>query len=179
MLAAGYVNEHPENIDGLILLEPGGLNWEDTEDYINRSIKLEVFSETTNDFVYMDQFLTSDEHEMLDYKAGIMTSGNYEKTGDPDACSFWRFGAIAHTAAIDYVKDYSFDFASNLDSYTQNVLFVYSEDNTAYGKEHAELVSAPFNNVTLVEVQDCGHEMVEFGWNNLYPIITNYLNSLN
>jgi proline iminopeptidase len=37
MLATAYVNEHPEEISGLILAEPGGLAWRDVVDYVQRS----------------------------------------------------------------------------------------------------------------------------------------------
>jgi len=70
------------------------------------------------------------------------------------------------------------DFTKNLNQYNQRVLFAYSELNTAYGKQHAELVSAPLSLVDLVEIKGCGHEIPEFGWENYYTEIKKYLTKM-
>lgn len=181
MLATAYVNEYPDRADGLVLIEPGGFTWKDTKDYINRFRTLEFFGECSNDFVYLDQFLTGHDHITLDYKATLSMSADFakgNKVGNAGPYPYWRPGAICNSASFEYVDKHSFDFTTNLDQYTKKVLFVYSERNEAYGQTHAERVSSAYPNVQLVKINDTGHEVPYFGWNNFYPIAKNYLNEM-
>jgi len=179
MLATAYVNQNPEKIKGLILAEPGGLTWEQTEAYIGRTRALTLTSEQTNDFVYQDQFITGDDHNTLDYKFALTTAGDIG-TGDEEAPTYWRYGAVCNSASIELAMNHpeQLNFKENLSAYSPKVLFSYSALNPAYGAEHAALVSAPFQNVELVEIADCGHEMVQFGWNNFLPVLQNYLTEI-
>ncbi len=177
MLAAAYVNQYPDKTDGLVLMEPGGLTMKDMEDYVERALPMNLFDESVSDLVYMDQFITSDEHEVLDYKASIRPDFGHN-VGDSEPMPFWRFGAICNKGSFEYVSENSFDFTTNLHLYDTNVLFAYSELNKAYGKEHAEMVSSAFPNVELVEIMGTGHEIPCFGWESYYPIALNYLNEL-
>ncbi len=182
MLATAYVNDYPDRIDGLVLIEPGGFTWEKTLEYINRSRVLNLFGEMTNDYVYLDQFITSDEHNLLDYKADlnhapIFAEGNV--TGDQGPYPFWRSGAVCAAATQKYAEENSFDFTTALDQYTTRVLFLYSELNEAYGLVHAEEVSSAYPSVELVEIKGAGHEVPYFGWANFHPVVLNYLSELN
>jgi len=179
MLATGYIDQNPSTIAGVILTEPGGFIWDQTIDYIERSRKLKLFDELVNDFVYQDQIITGADHNTLDYKMGLSTAGN-ETTGDVDLVPFWRYGSICNMASIDLAinNPEQMDFTTNLSAYNKKVLFAYSELNSAYGLEHAELVSAAYPNVQLIEIMGSGHEMPQFGWSNLYPEIKTYLNEI-
>jgi proline iminopeptidase len=181
MMAAGYADQHPEKVRGIIMVEPGGFTWDQTMEYINRSQDLNLFGEQMNDFVYLDQFITSDEHNSLDYKKALNYVGDFANgnmVGNSGPFPIWRFGVICNLASIEYVLDNPLDFTENLGSYTTKVLFAYSELNKAYGKEHAEEVSSQFPNVELFEVKGAGHEAVYFGWDKLYPSIQVYLNEI-
>ena len=79
---------------------------------------------------------------------------------------------------IENAEKYNFDFTTNLHSYSTKVLFLYSERNQAYGADWATTVSSPYPDVQLEQVKDCGHEMLYFGWTDLYPKAAAYLNSL-
>lgn len=181
ILATGYINQYPNKVDGVILMEPGGLIWKDTEDYVTRAYPLELFGESTNDHVYQDQVITGSDHNTLDYKAGLATAVDFadgNKVGNAGPFPFWRFGAQCSTGLIDYVMDNPFDFTTSLNEFEPKVLFVYSELNEAYGLSHAELVSDPFLEVELVEVLGTGHEIPYPGWDNFYPVAQSYLNSI-
>lgn len=177
MLAAAYINQYPASIDAVILSEPGGFTWEQTEAYISRSRKLELFGELTNDFVYQAQFLTGDDHNTLDYKMALSTAGE-SATGDTGILPYWRFGAVCSSASIELAMNNpeQLDFTTQLHNYNTKVLYAYSELNTAYGQQHAEEVSSALSLVELVQIDGCGHEIPHFGWNSFYPIIQNYLN---
>ena len=181
MLATAYVNNFPEQISGVVMMEPGGFTWKDTEDYITRSRGINLFGENTNDVVYLDQFLTADDHNKLDYIAASSYADFLEgnKIGNVGPNPYWRSGAVCFNASLDYVIDHPFDFTTNLSQYTTKVLFAYSELSEAYGKEHAVLVSSAYPNVQLVEIAGTGHEIPYFGWENFYPIALNYLQEIN
>lgn len=182
MLASGFVNKYPEKIDGLVLAEPGGLTWTQTDEYLSRSNHIEFFSEALNNAIYPEQILAGrNEDEILDYKASFFSSfenapGN--TVGNAGMYPFWRQGAVVFNASIDYAYKYNFDFKSNLGQYNTEILFLYSEYNKAYGKEWAETVSEPFANKEIQLVHGSGHEMFYFGWDDMYPKIVSYLNKM-
>lgn len=180
MLATAYVNQYPGNVQGVVLIEPGGLTWSDAEDYIKRVRALDLFDEATNDFVYLDQVLTGNDHNELDYKAALQNAADFSKSnnvGNPGPYPFWRNGAVCASAAFEYVRDHPFDFTTNLQQYAAKVLFVYSEKNEAYGTAHAQRVSSAYPNVQLVQVAGTGHEVPYFGWDGFYPIAKTYLST--
>jgi proline iminopeptidase len=181
MLATGYVNQHPGDVSGVVLSEPGGFTWRDAEAYIKRFKSPNFFDETSNDFLYLDQFITADSHNKLDYKAAIQTAAEFapgNKLGNPGPSPFWRSGAVCATAAFDYARKHGFDFTTNLGQCTTRVLFAYSELNTAYGSAHAQMVSSAYPNVQLVQINGTGHEIPCFGWEAFYPVVKTYLNSI-
>jgi proline iminopeptidase len=176
-----YVNEYAGDVNGLVLMEPGGFTWHDAEEYIKRCRSMELFGETSNDYLYLDQFLTGSDHNELDYKAAVQAAADFSKgnkVGNPGPYPIWRKGAVCSAAAYEYVRDHPFDFTTNLHQFTTRVLFVYSELNEAYGTAHAQLVSSAYPNVELVEIGGTGHEVPYFGWDRFYPIARTYLNSI-
>ena len=186
MLAAIYLNDRPNApIDGLVLGEPGGFKWDDISGYLNRSQDFKLFSESLNDAIYADQILSGkdDEHEILDYKLDLLTSvGDSQDSpvGNEDFLPKWRSGAITSMAYSELGPRIKPDWTPNLHLYNTKILFLYSENNKAYGRAHAEHVSSAFPKVELFETKDAGHDMLSFprGWNNSFPVMLNYLNSL-
>jgi proline iminopeptidase len=182
MLATGYVNQHPNKISGLILAEPGGFTWKQTEQYLSRSNHIKFFSEALNNAIFPEQiFAGRDEQEVLDYKASYFSAfenapGN--TIGNASSYPFWRNGSVAFNALIDNADKNGFDFTTQLNRFPTKVLFLYSEFNTAYQLDWAKTVSAPYPNVDIQLIKGTGHEMYYFGWNNLYPIALTYLNEL-
>lgn len=183
MLGTAYVNSYPDKIDGLILAEPGGLNKKLLDDYGEMSRKINIFSEVTSNLLYVDQFLTGKEnqHEILDYKYGISSSFSYakgNKEGIPGPSPFWRIGTTVLESFTDIAENDGFDFTINLEQYTTKVLFLYGELNQSYGLSFARKEAAYFPVSEIEEVKGTGHEMIYFKWENVHPIVLNYLNQL-
>lgn len=182
MLATAYINKYPNKITGAVLAEPGGLTWPQTKDYLSRSNEVKLFTEAINNTLVPESIIAGkSQHEILDYKASFFTS--YENApgnaiGNDGEYPFWRNGAVSAEGMNEYADRYGFDFTANLHQYTTEVLFLYSEKNTAYGRSWAEQVSAPYPNVNLQMVANSGHEMFYFGWTDLYPKALNYLKQL-
>ncbi|GAA0877890.1 hypothetical protein GCM10009119_08580 [Algoriphagus jejuensis] len=184
MLAAAYINAHPERIDGAIFAEAGGFNKQLLDEYGAASRKLNPFSESTNDVLYYEQFLTGkeNEHEILDYKSALQTpysyaSGNSEGIERPSP--FWRNGAVVLSAFVDISEKEGFDFTTNLEHYSKLTLFLYGENNQSYGRTFAEKEAAFFPKSSIAQIDNTGHEMIYFRWDLVYPVVLDYLNSLN
>lgn len=185
ILASQYVNTYPERVDGAILCEPGGLTYAQIKDYLGRSQKYGTFSEALNDAVYFDQFITGGEndHEILDYKMGLWASvedSGDSPVGNEGPLPGWRAGAVVNMALFELAETQGYDVTANLHQYTTKILFIYSENNRAYGEAHAKKVSAPYPNVQFFLAEDAGHDMLSFptGFQNCYPVILHYLNDL-
>lgn len=182
MLAAGYVNEYPDAIDGVIIAEAGGLTFDQMMDYVSRQNEVKYFAEVTNDAIFPQQILGgSSEHEILDYKHlcwAQLENAEGNTIGNAGTAPFWRTGAFAYRASHKYAAEHGFDFADNLDKYQKKVLIIYSELNKAYGRNWAEEVAAPFPNKEVQIVLGAGHEMVYWGWTEMYPVVLAYLDEL-
>lgn len=181
MLATAYVNEYPGTVSGVVLMEPGGFTWAEMDEYVKRLQSLALFDETSNDYVYLDQIITGNDHQKLDYKAALTTAASFSKgnrEGNTGPIPFWRFGAVWHSAAFQYVRDHGFDFTTNLHQYTTKVLFLYSERNEAYGQAFARRISSAYPNVELMEITGTGHEIPYFGWEKLHPVALGYLKTI-
>jgi proline iminopeptidase len=185
MLATAYINQYPNEIAGAILAEPGGLKWDDVEDYLSRSRDFRLFGEGLNDAVYMEQFITGrqNDHAIVDYKFQLWSAADEQRdspTGNEGKLPYWRGGAATSKAYMDLGEKQKPDWTTNLSQYTTKVLFIYSENNKAYGLAHAQKVSSAYPNAQLFETLGAGHDMLSFptGWNNTYPAMLNYLNSL-
>jgi proline iminopeptidase len=183
MLAAAYINKYPTAINGAILAEPGGFNWNEVKEYSEKNRRLKLIDEATNDALYPDQFLNGkeDEHAVLDYKLALASSFTYAKNneeGIEGPSTFWRNGAAVVKKLFEIAKKEGFDFRSNLSHFTTKVLFLYSENNRAYGEGFARQEAAAFPNVQVSRVNGTGHEMIYFKWDNVYALALPYLESL-
>ncbi len=185
ILATGYINKYPAAISGVILAEPGGLVYDDIQDYLKRARNVNPASELFNDVSYPDQFITGkeDEHAIVDYKyalAAVADGAKGNPTGNEATPPFWRYGRVVADALAEIGDREKPDFTTHLKQYHTNVLFVYSENNKAYGFPYAQKVSSAFSNVQLFKVNGAGHDLLAFqaGWNNFYPAALTYLNSL-
>lgn len=183
ILAAGYVNQNPLKISGVIFVEPGGFTWENLQQYGERTRKLELFAEGTSDALFIDQFLTGkeNEHEILDYKLNVSSNFTYQKgnaEGIEGASPMWRNGAVLLNSLGKIAEKDGYNFTTNLNQYNTKVLFLYGELNTAYGLEFVQKEAQYFPNKQITQITGTGHEMIYFKWNSVYPVILTYLNSL-
>lgn len=185
ILASGYAGKYPDDIQGLILCEPGGLKWNDIEDYVKKSRSFKLWSEILNDAAYMDQFISGkeDQHEILDYKMSMLASKNdITGEGDFDSSMSWRSGAVIMDALFDIGEQYNIDFSQGIQNYNGPVLFFYSERNKAYPDSWAQKITASYHNPSVVKVSGVGHDGIvtnSSAWNNqTKPEIINLINGL-
>lgn len=183
MLTAAYINAYPDRIDGAIFAEAGGFNKELLDEYGAASRNFQLLTEVANDIFYMDQFVTGGEndHAALDYKLSLITPFAYHQDNDEGVegpSPFNRYGAVTLNSLSDIAENEGFDFTPNLNQYTTKVLFLYGELNRAYGLDFAQREAAFFPNADIVQIDNTGHEMIYFKWEQIYPVVLDYLNSL-
>jgi proline iminopeptidase len=181
MLATGYIGRHPTKISGAVLVEPGGLTWTQTREYMDRFFKMKPF-EAFNDAFFPDHiFAGRSEHEVLDYKKTFFA--DYENApgnplGNAGSYPFWRGGAVAYDGLMTHAERYGFDLTPGLSAFTTEVLFLYSELSRVYGPQWAATVSAVYPHARLDIVRGAGHELLYFGWADFFPKSLAYLESV-
>lgn len=183
MLATAYMNKYPAAITGAVLAEPGGFSWEQLQQYDEKSQRLKLFNEATNDVFYHDQFLSGaeNEHTILDYKLALTTAYTWSVNnveGIEGPYPFWRNGAAVLKRLFKIGQAERFDFRTNLSHFTVKVLFLYSENNRAYGEGFARTVAAAFPYTQIARVNKTGHEMIYFKWDAVQALVLPYLDSL-
>ena len=185
ILASAFVGKYPNLISGLIVCEPGGLKWNDLENYVKNSRSFKLWSEISNDATYIDQFMTGKEnqHEILDYKLNILASKN-EITGEDNTLpqSFWRSGAVMNVALYDIGEKIKPDFSLNVKNNSPKTLFFYSENNKAYTTDWANKIASSYSSVVLQKINGVGHNGIisdKQAWQQqTMPKILQYLQSL-
>jgi proline iminopeptidase len=191
MLATAYTGKYPNEIDGLIVAEPGGLRWDDVVNYISESRSFKLWGEALNDATYIDQFITGkeDQHEILDYKAGLLGSVNtiVGDTGSDlgnNAPSYVssRSGAVVNAASFELGQDIQPDFSTGIDQFSKKTLFIYSSNNKAYPDSWAARISTVYHNKEIFKAQGVGHsgmiDQVNFWTTIMEPKIISYIHSL-
>lgn len=185
ILATGYAAKYPNNIQGLVVAEPGGLQWSDIKDYVKTSRSFSLWGEILNDAAYLGQFISGKEnqHEILDYKMALCSSVN-SITGEDNTlpASFWRPGAVINTALFDVGETYAPDFSQGIGNFHVPVLFLYSQQNKAYPLSWAQKIAAPYYDVNIKMVPGTGHGGIFYN-NNVWmqttmPQILAYFASL-
>lgn len=191
MLATGYVGKFPNDVQGLILAEPGGLKWTDIMEYVSASRSFILWSEALNDITFLDQFISGKEnqHNILDYKLALMTSSNILvgdiKSNLGKSGNFYksvRNGAVINTAMFEIGEKYKPDFSEGISQFTKKVLFLYSSNNQAYPDSWAEKISSVYLNKEVIKVNGVGHsgmfDQIDTWTNFTEPKVIEYLNSL-
>lgn len=189
MFATGYVGKYPADVQGLILAEPGGLNWADIIEYLGASRSQKIWTEAFNDATYLDQFITGKEnqHNILDYKLALLSASNVTDTSTNSGANAnyyksSRDGAVIFSVMNEIGEKYKVDFSKGISQFNKRVLFFYSSDNPAYTDSWAEKISSAYINKEVVKVNGVGHsgmfENIDTWTNFTEPEVIKYLNSL-
>jgi proline iminopeptidase len=173
MLATAYVNTYPNDVDGVIAMEPGGFTDTQVNAYFSRGTPDSFFGERVNDILSQEQFFTASEnsnnHELLDYKSGLVANIAVNP--------YFRLGYMANQdLLVDGTKS-GFDFTTNLQQFKRKTLFIYSDGNKAYTTEHARLLSSAYPNVILRQIPNSVHSMILRNWEATYPELRSYLST--
>ncbi len=191
MLGTGYAGKYPDDIDGLIIAEPGGLKWKDVLEYVGNAQSLGLWSETLNDASYIDQFLTGKEnqHEILDYKMALLSAaetvvGDVKSTLGPNSIYYKsaRDGAVVNSVMFQIGEEYKPDFSEQISQFQKKVLIFYSGNNKAYPDSWADKIFSAYPIKDIYKVQGVGHsgmfDQLNTWTNFTEPKVLEYLNNL-
>jgi proline iminopeptidase len=184
MYATMYIDRHPENVAGAVLIEPGPLNGPLFDAIKGQLYDLDVFSETLNDVVWDNQFLSPDDQARADYELLIgMRDGQpkFHQETAHDPAPVWRLGAVANKCVQKAgMKDgkASYDFTTHLAAFTKPVRFVASSENEVIGVAFQEKQRAYYPSSDLVTIAGAGHDAPWTHPAEVVAAIHGYLTSL-
>lgn len=179
--AAMYANQHPERIAGLILAEPGEFSSE-IGTHIGGEAR-SIFCESISDFLWIRQFISSDDHLQSDYSLGIILADPDWNKSRRDHYSYnWRVGAaVLKYIYLQQLQSEFFDFTSRLAEIPVNVLFLVGEYSQEMGIEFQSSYQMDFfQSADIRVIPDSGHSDI-VGYHAAYsiPHIMTYLENLN
>lgn len=185
IMATGYAGKYPNEITGMVLIEPGGLKWDDIVEYVANAQAVPLWSEMLNDIFYQDQFISTakDKHEILDYKMTLLASHGSPNTLETITAkeSFWRFGAVINVVSFNYGQKYKPDFSAGMQNFNPPVLFIHGGAGKVYTDAWAQKIAAVFRNKEVFKIAGVGHSgmLDTTPWNaTTLPKILDYFNSL-
>jgi proline iminopeptidase len=175
MLASAYLGQYPQKVDHAVLAEPGFL----TAEFLQRFFPLTQIKFTPGVTAY---FLKTkfealhvrniDDHAMDDYFGTHINlyqgedhpqAAYYCPGSKPDLEAHWRFGAVAEAGisagAMDTEGNITLNLVEGVENFTNKVLFIASECQTAIGADWQREQMEFFPNAELVVIPDAGHEM--------------------
>lgn len=168
MYAALYTSTHPDRVDQLALLEPGGLNGEIFGGTFGDIIEVDLLAEGLSAMMWQSEVLTPDTHAAIDYRALLYlldsTADYFCDPENPPPIPVWRPGGVVDTLRGDVLGRrgfrFDFDFAAGLDVWPGDVLLVGGSCG-GLGAPFQERWHVPlFRDPALVEVPGVGHRLV-------------------
>lgn len=180
MYSVYYCSKRPNNVNQLILAEPGGLTGDIMKIALDEGFKLNFFDEQLTQQYWQNDLLSAKIHEELDFKTMMLMFGNANQYHcDPNNKSYWpvwRVGGFVeiHRTIIKKKKPV-FDFTVGLENFTNKVLILGSScSSLGYDfqiKHHKNL----FVNAEVVKFEDCGHRLTLEKFDEVLNVLHNYL----
>ncbi len=165
MMASGYIGLHPEEINKIVLIEPGILRPDLAEDYFNQAAPEIGFFDILNiSKIWLNKWRVrtkEDPHARDDYFHSMMHLYLANKNGGLEFKG-WRMGAYAMDRTIGRsLREPEFmatlDFLQNVDRFEGDVLFLTSELNKGYGADYQKGFLKFYKNAEQWIVPDSGH----------------------
>ena len=185
IMATAYAARYPEKIHGMVLIEPGGLKWDDIIAYIKKSQSTPLWSEISNDALYQDQFISNkkDNHEILDFKLALFASHGNPNTEENTILKegFWRYGSVINLISFNYGQKDKPDLGDGIQNYNRPILFMHGAKKNVYTDAWAQKISANFKFKEVFKVPGVGHSGMfdPMPWSTItLPKIVSYFNML-
>jgi proline iminopeptidase len=159
LVAAQYVNAHPDRVKGVVFMEPGAFSRAINDRTIN-VYNIDYFGKEVNTILWFKQVIGADNHEKADYNYGLIAA-NYNSPirGENCGTKSWRFGLAANLAiSLNEVNKGQYDYTTNLGSFTKKVLFISTTQSQDIGYDFQEANQVHlFPNVQHIKESGTGH----------------------
>ncbi len=180
--ATYYVQNYPDRVERLVLVEPGALTVAAAENAYSTAI--EITDKDLNRFVMSSDYMLPNAYAKQDYFFGILLSNmpspeDFANDREMDQLKSWRPGFLANKAINSWQGNFdqpTFDATVGLDAFEGATLLVGGTKSDRLGFDFQEEFHAPhFENLTLVELEGAGHYSLRFNADTLIPIIRSFL----
>ena len=127
------------------------------DDYV--TVDFDLTAEWMNEFMWNNEFISSDTHERADYWAFVTKGSNPDRhLSKTDPSPKWRWGAYA-TFEFRKLGIDGWDWTKNLSQFTNNVLFIRSGLNEDHTPEYFELEMGCYPSTQLITIENVGHDL--------------------
>ncbi|MBV7380235.1 alpha/beta fold hydrolase [Maritimibacter dapengensis] len=169
MLASAYLGEHPDKVHRAVLIEPGFLNADEANDWMEESRTFMsgpgfLWDAVVTGFEAMH--VDGDEDASNDYLMGEMVHGFANHPDNPYHCPgqafdapAWRFGALASRTAQN-TPEAEFARLAKGAGFDGPVLFMAGSCDTWIGPELQAQHAESFANARLDVIKDAGHDVI-------------------
>jgi proline iminopeptidase len=179
MLASAYLGQHPEKVNKIVLAEPGPLNPEMFEMFMERTGGLNAEFSFPLLWHLIKSWVSSyhveqiDGQERQDYFLQKLIFGYFGENHPirgyfcdnnlPDELPMWRWGSLAaakvQESGMDENGKFIVDLTEGVENYPDTVLFLAGECETYVGIDF-QLMNMPFyKNTTMEVIPHAGHYM--------------------
>ena len=163
MLAASYLNRHPERVLGAVLLEPGEYSSDIWDDWVaaggTSTVEIDFGAEWLNDIAWSSQLLTMHDHDALDLSILIAARGvQPDRKNQEEAPTNRVGGAVIRSNFLGGFYPERFDFTTQLQDYPHEVLVVAGDTPTSdLGADFQRFQLDYLANPTLEVIDGAGH----------------------
>jgi proline iminopeptidase len=159
-----HLARYPNSTRQAILLEPNALK----DEYLQEiGGALNLFTVGYMDMMYTNKYLTTQDHEMLDYQAlNMLPSAVRNFYCDPENLPDWPVWRVGALALMVWEKSiltngkFDFDYTEGLDAYPKHLLIVGTECSPI-GYDFQEKYHLPlFQDAEVLRIEDSGHRLI-------------------
>lgn len=180
MYSVYYCTKHPEDVDQVILAEPGGLTGDIMKIALDNGFKLNYLDEQQNQQFWQNDLLSAKGHEEVDYKTLMLLNGNAnqyycDNSNKPD-WPVWRVGGFLEINRVIYKKKKPiYDFTEGLKNFKNKVLILGSSCSSLGYDFQLTYHKNLFVDAEVVKIEDCGHRLTLEKFNEVLIEMFNYL----
>lgn len=180
MYSTYYCGQRPQNVNQVVLIEPGGLTGDLMQIALDEGFKLNFFDEQLTQQYWQNELLSAKGHKELDYKTMMLLHGNAnqyycDNDNKPD-WPIWRVGGFVEINRVPLENNKPvFDFTIGLENFTNKVLILGSACSSLGYEYQVNYHKKLFVDVEIIKIEDCGHRLSLEKFDEVVNLLYNYL----
>lgn len=180
--ATYYVQNHPDRVDKLILLEPGAFTPEAAK--AGNTSSFGIFDAGISKYLLATEAISFKTYAKQDYlfNINIMNSddsADFANANEKNAIKFWRFGFLACYGINNWQGNFTtptFNASTGLERYTGKTLLLAGSASKRIGYDFQDKYhKSYFKNLQFKKIEGAGHYMITFNSSVVIPIIREFL----
>ncbi|MCF8379078.1 MAG: alpha/beta hydrolase [Bacteroidales bacterium] len=180
MYATYYCAKKPNNVNQVVLAEPGGLTGDIMKSGLDHGFKLNLFDEQLTHQFWQNDLLSAKSHEELDYKTMMLLHGNTNQyhcdSNNKSYWPVWRVGGFLELNRVIYKnKTPIYDFTVGLKNFQNKVLILGSSCSFLGYDFQVAYHKNLFADAEIVRFEECGHRLTVEKFDEILNELYNYL----